>query len=77
MIYLRSTNSYGERHWLAHLGGPWPSDPTKRLIDRTVTSLKDAKSFGTIEEARTILAVTDNLRNKHWEIVDEAGNVLK
>ncbi len=76
MTLLRFTNKHGERYFFAHLGGPWHSDPTKRMIDRTVSSINDAKKFGSVDEARTILAVTDNVRSKEWEIVDETGKVV-
>lgn len=73
----RWTDDGGRRYYLAHLGGSWPSDPTKRMIDSTSPDIAEAKVFDSIEEANTVLAITDNLRNGRWEVVDSEGKVVE
>lgn len=77
MIYLKHTNPYGESHYLANIGLPWPSDPTKRLVERTSRTMKGAKEFATLEAARETLAVTGNQFSKEWTVVDENGRVVE
>ena len=73
----RWTDKGDRSYFLAHLGGSWPSDPTKRMIDMTSEDRNEAKVFDSIGEANTVLAITDNLRNGRWQIVDEDGKAVE
>lgn len=47
------------------------------MIDSTSPDIAEAKVFDSIEEANTVLAITDNLRNGRWEVVDSEGKVVE
>jgi hypothetical protein len=71
---LRYTNIYGQVYFFANLGGPWESDPTKRLVERTVLRPDDARKFDTEEEANTTRVSFNGhgpteSRREGWEIV--------
>ncbi len=74
---LKYTNQYHEVSYFCNLGGFWGPTDTRRLIERVTSKAENAKEFATVEEAREVLALTDNAKNEKWAIIDAAGNVVK
>lgn len=72
---LRFTNPWGERYFFATLGNFWPGNVTRRLIERTVTNADDARVFGSVDEAREVLATAG--RPAGWEVLDEGGRAVE
>jgi hypothetical protein len=54
-------------YYLTNLGGPWPRNPEKRLIERTSADRSEAKEFDTEEDARACLVSCGE--PKGWEAV--------
>lgn len=54
--FLRYTNPYGDRFYLAELGDTWPHRPGVRFVQRTVTDPEEAMVFDTPEDAAQCLA---------------------
>lgn len=55
-------------YYLQRLGGMWPHNPSRRLIDATTTDAKQAKQFPTEEDARSCWVTTGSGRG--WEVVE-------
>lgn len=68
---LRFTNQWGEVHYFCNLGGFWPHDLTRRLIERTSPDWAQARAFETPELARETLVVAGQPRG--WVVVDDSG----
>ncbi len=74
---LRHTNLWNSVTFFANLGGFWGPGDTRRLIERVVEKPENARVFDTVEEARDVLVLSDNLNSKHWQIIDAEGKPVK
>lgn len=86
MIYkLRFTNVWGERYWLANLGGFWGPGDTRRLIERTSSRAEQGREFASAELARETLTISGNSAtkpDKHgvvvgWQVIDADGKPVE
>lgn len=68
MNALLFTNPWGEKFYLANLGAQWPSHPERRLVERTVKDVAEAKMFKSEEDARAVLVVIGHPPG--WEVVE-------
>ncbi len=73
---LRTTDPR-DRHYFCNLGGYWGAGDTRRLIERTTSNPANAKEFETVDGAKEILTLSDNLKNGRWEIIDANGEAVK
>lgn len=75
MIFLRYTNRDAEKFFLCNLGGIWPDNPLRRLVERTSRDAKEAKPFESVDDARATLVTIG--QGKGWEIIGEDGKVIE